>query len=85
MSTLSTFTVNITDVNEPPQILNMGDKITVPMDTAGSIFKVNAIDEDNDKLTYSVVTYPNTTDANLFSINPITGQLGLRHITAQYC
>lgn len=44
---------------------------------------MNAIDEDNDKLTYSVVTYPNTTDANLFSINPITGQLGLRHITAQ--
>ncbi|XP_064602464.1 protocadherin Fat 4-like isoform X2 [Liolophura sinensis] len=75
LSTLSTFTVNITDVNEPPQILNMGDEITVPKDTAGSIFKVNAIDEDNDKLTYSFVTYPNTTDANLFSINRNTGEL----------
>ena len=54
-------TINLSDVNEPPLILNLPDTVRISEDVAGKInlFTVNPIDQDaDDVIVYSIVSTP---------------------------
>lgn len=68
-------TIIVEDVNEPPQILNMGVTLTLPRGTLGPIYYVQAFDEDrNEQLTYTFTSVPPSEFGDPFVLNPSTGE-----------
>ena len=69
----ATITVNLTDVNEKPTITSP-NTVNVPENTT-EVLTVQVTDPEGDSLTFSII---GGADANLFQINPNTGNLSFK-------
>ncbi|CAD5123008.1 DgyrCDS11396 [Dimorphilus gyrociliatus] len=72
----TTYTVNVADVNEAPNITNLPMTITPSENLKGNLFTITGVDVDSgDSITYSFTTVPATTAGQPFNINTGTGAI----------
>ncbi|UCE38603.1 MAG: tandem-95 repeat protein [Thermoplasmata archaeon] len=75
------FTITVSNVNDPPSITSTPP--TTAIEDTEYAYDVNALDPDNDMLSFSLSTYPNgmTIDAaGLITWTPINDQVGINNV-----